>query len=233
MGWWGWLSLRGAMEALLQWCSQPCTSVVLSSLSHQPARPQDTDHAGHRASLLLSLPPSSTVCSQLGPGCPLAKGPGEGGCPLPLPHCPGTWGATHGSSESCAGALSERFAHGKNLGVSSPMLPPFPSKVCCPRVTVNGGPPQGPVLQAQAEGNTSGVKNPSQGRGQHWSAAGGTKGCSALDRSRLSVVRRNVRAGESKLHISSMYIIFRRGRGESLGPLITLILLPLDCWLCM
>lgn len=65
------------------------------------------------------------------------------------------------------------------------------------------------------------------------STAGGTRGCSALARTRLSVVSRNARAGERKLHISSMYIIFRRGRGESLGPLITFILLPLDCWLCM
>lgn len=100
-------------------------------------------------------------------------------------------------------------------------------------MVVNGSPPQGPVLQAQAEGNTSGVKDPSQGRGQRQSTAGGTKGCSAVARSHLSVVRRNARAGESKLHISSMYIIFRRGRGENLGPLITFILLPLDCWLCM
>lgn len=82
-------------------------------------------------------------------------------------------------------------------------------------MVVNGGPPEGPVLQAQAEGNTSGVKDPSQGRGQRRSTAGGTKGCSALARSHLSVVR-NARAGESKLHISSMYIIFRRGRGRVL-----------------
>lgn len=49
-----WLSLRGALEAFQPWCSQPCISVVLSSLPHQPAHPQDTDHAGHRALLVMS-----------------------------------------------------------------------------------------------------------------------------------------------------------------------------------
>lgn len=49
-----WLSLRGALEAFQQWHSQPCTSLVLSSLPHQPAHPQDTDHAGHRALLVMS-----------------------------------------------------------------------------------------------------------------------------------------------------------------------------------
>lgn len=49
-----WLSLQGALEAFQQWCSQPCICVVLSSLPHQPACPQDTDHAGRRALLLMS-----------------------------------------------------------------------------------------------------------------------------------------------------------------------------------
>lgn len=38
--------------------------------------------------------------------------------------------------------------------------------------------------------------------------------CSALAGT-LSVLSRDARAGERNLHISSMYIIFRRGRGES------------------
>lgn len=65
-----------------------------------------------------------------------------------------------------------------------------------------------------------------------WGALG-SRGHTELPGSHVSVLSRNARAGERNLHISSMYIIFRRGRGESLGPLITFILLPLDCWLCM
>lgn len=61
----------------------------------------------------------------------------------------------------------------------------------------------------------------------------GSRGHAELSGSHVSVLSGSARAGERNLHISSMYIIFRRGRGESLGPLITFILLPLDCWLCM
>lgn len=55
---------------------------------------------------------------------------------------------------------------GGTLVWAAPRCLPSPPRFAAHRVVANGGPLQGPVLQAQPEGNTSGVEDPSQGRGQ-------------------------------------------------------------------
>lgn len=85
------------------------SAVALAALHIRGAKltaPPDTDCVGHHASLLMSPATLPALCAlRWGPGCQLAEGPGEGGCPLPLPHCPGTRGDTRGSRGSCAGAV--------------------------------------------------------------------------------------------------------------------------------
>lgn len=133
----------GAPSPAYPWCRAHCPTSLLA--------PRDNvlDAMPH-----FNVPchPPALCALSWGPGCQLAKGPGEGGCPLPLPHCPGTWGATRGSSLSCAGAMSRRFAHGGNLGVGSPTLPSFPSEVCCPQAGGEWRSPTGSCSAGSARG---------------------------------------------------------------------------------
>lgn len=48
--------------------------------------------------------------------------------------------------------MSERFAHGKNLSVSSPTLPSFPSEVCCPYGGSEWGCPTGSCSTGSGRG---------------------------------------------------------------------------------
>ncbi|XP_040459387.1 uncharacterized protein LOC121092430 [Falco naumanni] len=231
------LLLRRAGEAFQQQRSQPCLTAVPSSLPRQPAHLPDTKSVGYHApGFECPRPPSSAMCFWLGSWLPARLGvPGR----VALAACSplltawgwggGMWGTTPGSSVSCAEATSFARRAG-SLGVSSPMLRSSSTEARCP---------QG------AGGKCSGRQVPSGGRDSRRlvrvgagpvagvSTAWGMHGCLVLAGTHLSVLSRDARAGERNLHISSMYIIFRRGRGESLGPLITFILLPLDCWLCM
>lgn len=178
---------------------------------HRPASPlpSETPRITH--------PVPSSLCHPLVP-CALGWGPGEGGLALRGP----TW--------VCRGLP------GKEAVPAPPPLLPGRGRVAWglpgartpPCATHWGCPAWGPLLGLHRRKSwlEQGVPGPGGG-------SGGPRGHSELSRSRLSVLSGSARAGERNLHISSMYIIFRRGRGESLGPLITFILLPLDCWLCM
>lgn len=84
----------GSGSAFQQRRSQPCTSVLLSSLPPQ---------------LLLGAVPrfSCPLCApSCGPGCQLAESPGDSGFHCPFFTARGHGGASRGSSVSCAGAMS-------------------------------------------------------------------------------------------------------------------------------